>query len=386
MTTAKYFSSAQSILPALSGQAGALKAILKACLVDGAGSQTVTINVASGVATVTFPTAHGMLQWQSVSVAGATPTALNGEATVLSTPSSTTLTYATTAANGSATGTITAKLASAGWQELFTGTNLTALKPTATDATGGVLRVDDTGTTTARVVGYGSMSDINTGVGPFPLTSQISGGGYWSKSGTSDSTVRPWFLVADSMGFYLAVSPQGTDRYTLYWFGDVASLKSGDVWRCMLSCDVTSSVSATAVPEGCAGYGGRTARAGAYIMRASSGIGASASVQRIGQGQNGSSADAYSGTSGYSIVGSGPNPANGGLLLTPLELIVTGSRGALPGLYHVRSDWDNTFASGTIVDGTDDMSGHKLLALRVAPPSGSVVAGTVFMDISSWSR
>ena len=70
-----------------------------------------------------------------------------------------------------------------------------------------------------------------------------------------------------------------------------------------------------------------------------------------------------------------------------LELFALGMRGSLPGLLHPVQDCGNAFASGAIVEGTDGLEGRKLLALRVAPPSGSQTAGTVFLDITGpWSR
>jgi hypothetical protein len=33
-----------------------------------------------------------------------------------------------------------------------------------------------------RASGYESMSDVNTGTGPFPTAAQVAGGGYWEKS------------------------------------------------------------------------------------------------------------------------------------------------------------------------------------------------------------
>ena len=193
--------------------------------------------------------------------------------------------------------------------------------------------------------------------------------------------------MADERGFYFCVLPSGGSFYTVYWAGDVASLKSGDAWSFMLAGDVADRTAATSTPDGCMGYGGRSARAGAYMPRASAGLGGSVQVQRIGQAQNGATTDVYSGASGYSMAGDGPNPANNGLLLTPLELIVNGSRGVAPGLYHARNNWAATFASGTIVDGTDDLAGRRLLALRVGPAVGSLQTGTVFIDLTGpWSR
>ena len=290
--------------------------------------------------------------------------------------------------DGAATGTITSKAAPAGWQELFAGalTNVIALKPSVVEATGCVLRVDDTGTINARVRAFESMSDISSGSGSVPLDSQVSGGLWWPKSGTANATARPWRLFADERGFYLAVAPQGDDRFTVVWAGDVASLKSGDAYGYLLTGNQSDQTAAVSVPDGCCGYSHRSARGGAYLARAHTAIGEAVAAQRIGAHHNGSAADVYAGSAGYAW-GVYPNGANNGLLVSPLELYALSLRGSLPGLLHPVQDCGTAFASGSMIGGTDDLAGRKLMAIRVAPPSGSVAAGTVFMDMTGpWSR
>ena len=122
------------------------------------------------------------------------------------------------------------------------------------------------------------------------------------------------------------------------------------------------------------------------MARASAGLGGSLFVQRVGQAANSANTTSWSGSAGYSIAGTGPNPANNGLLLTPLEVIGSGVRGTVPGLWHARSDWGSTFTTGTMVDGTDDMAGRRLLVVRPGAPAGSS-DGTAFIDLTGpWSR
>ena len=225
------FDSSQVGAPVLSGSAGALRAVLKACLVDGFGAGPVaTLTVSGGIATATYAGAHPFKVGYVALFAGATPAGLNGNKVILSAPGTSVSFAAPGVPDGAATGTITSKAAPAGWQELFAGAlaNVIALKPSVVEATGCVLRVDDTGTINARVRAYEAMSDISTGVGMTPLESQAAGGLWWPKSATANATARAWILVADARGFYLAVAPAGGDRYTLLFAGDIASLKSGD--------------------------------------------------------------------------------------------------------------------------------------------------------------
>lgn len=386
-TSVKVFASTDPGALVLSGTAGALSTLLKTYLVDGRGSGAVaTLNVTAGVATATYSAGHPFAVGSVGEFAGATPSGLNGQKRILSVATNSVTFAAPGIADGAATGSITSKLASAGWQQVFSATNITCLKPTVVEATGCVLRIDDTGTTNARVRAYEAMTDVSTGVGPTPLESQLAGGMYWPKSSTASATARTWYLVADERGFYLAVAPAGSDRYTLLFAGDIASLKSGDAYGYLLTGNQADQTNTSAVPDGCVGYSHRSARTGAYLVRSHTAIGQSTAAQRLGAHHNGSTADAYAGTSGYSW-GTYPNGPNNGLLTGPLELVAQGIRGTLPGLLHPVQDLGAAFANGGIVEGTDDLAGRRLLAIRTAPPSGAVTAGTVFLDTTGpWSR
>ena len=382
------FDSTMTGAPVLSGTAGALRAVLKACLVDGFGAGAVaTLTVSGGIATATYAGAHPFKVGYVAQFAGATPAGLNGDKVILSVTGTSVTFAAPGVPDGAATGTITSKAAPAGWQELFAGalTNVIALKPSVVEATGCVLRVDDTGTTNARVRAYEAMSDISTGVGMTPLESQAAGGLWWPKSATANATARAWILVADARGFYLAVAPLNAERYTLLWAGDISSLKSGDAYGYLLTGNQTDQTGSNSVPDGCCGYSRRSARTGAYLVRDYTAIGQSTAAQRLGAHHNGSTADVYAGTAGYSL-GAYPNGANNGLLTGALELHAAGLRGTLPGLLHPVQDCGTSFATGATVGGTDDLAGRRLLAIRTGPPAGGTV-GTVFIDTTgNWGR
>lgn len=387
MTSVKHFHSALPGAPVLSGTAGTLLAVLDACLVTGFGLKTAdSLTVASGVATMTFSTGHSFAPGTIALIEGATPAGLNGEKRILSTAANSVTFAATGIADGAATGTISAKLAPAGWEKAFSGTNVAAYRPSDVTGTRMYLRVDDSGTTNARVVSYEAMTDISTGTNPIPLAAQVAGGLWWPKSATANATARGWRVFADSRGVYVALEPNGGDRWQLMFAGDIASLKSGDAYGWLVNGNTADMSNSSSVPQGCMGYSGRSARAGGYLARAHTGIGQAVEVLRVGSHHNGGTADVYAGTAGYAF-GSYPNGPNNGLLTGALELVESaGIRGSAPGLLHPLHNVSGSFATGAAVDGTNDLVGRRLMALRTQP-SLTNGGGTVFVDVTGpWSR
>ena len=229
----KWFSSNMRGAPTISGTAGSRIAALDACLITGFGAVTATgVTVSGGIATVGVPSGQTFAQHAVVLISGATPSALNGEHRVL-TSSSTQITFATTAADGAATGTIEIRYAPVGgWDKVFTGTNKAVYR--SADVTGHrhYLRVDDTGTTFARLRGYESMTDVDTGTGPFPTDALMSGGGYWWGSSAASSAAVRWKLFADSRVLLSAIAPYSNNSTTtiaapLRGFGDPIALRPG---------------------------------------------------------------------------------------------------------------------------------------------------------------
>ena len=215
-----------------------------------------------------------------------------------------------------------------GWTKAFTGTNLAAYRQ-GSGSNGFFLRIDDTGTTSARSVGYETMSDINTGTGPFPTSSQVSGGLYLVKSGTADSTARPWSIVFSEKLFHLLVSTDSSStgvNSAGHTFGDIKSYKSGDVYA-------TIHIASTSTL-----YSGNTLTAlvsvtntttGHYLCRSYTQIGSSLACGKHSDGVKGSSSTVGLGNMTY------PNPEDGGLYLAPIWAHESAGnvRGEIPGLW-----------------------------------------------------
>lgn len=236
-TSVKFALSDMVGAPIMTGAAGSLIALLDAVLVNGWGVQTATqVVVASGVATATFPANHAAWVNSVVTVAGATPSVLNGEQKIIDVVPNK-VRWATTAPDGTATGTITVKMAPAGWSKPFSGANLAVYRSANPQANGHYLRINDADPKFARVVGYETMTAISTGTGLFPTAAQASGGGYWYKAVTAGTTAMRWALVADSRMFYFLpvayTAYEGQDAYRspqFIYFGDPINLAPVDPW------------------------------------------------------------------------------------------------------------------------------------------------------------
>ncbi|ABM33455.1 hypothetical protein QRO08_03805 [Paracidovorax citrulli] len=383
------YDSSMAGAPVLSGVAGAMRSVIKACLVDGFGAGAVSsLNVSSGVATAKFAAAHPYRIGTVVQIAGATPAALNGQQRVLSVASDSITFAAAGVVDGAASGTITHKVAAAGWQELFVGqlADTIVLQPTVPEATGCVLRINDTGSTTARVVGYESASDINTGTGPFPTAAQVGGGLYWPKSGTASSAARTWRCIASSRWLLLWIAPMdGATHGCLFAFGDVLSYRSADAYGCALFGAASADVTTTPAPVGgCLGYGhaGASGSGDVFVARAATALGGAIAAKKVAAHNI---TQGYSGTSGYNSNSYAyPSPVDFGLRLAPVEIAAgTALRGRLPGVYHCAQVLGDAFNSGDTVAGEGAFAGRTLLALRCgAPSAGLSLAGTVFIDLT----
>ena len=358
----KIFSSTQAGSPVLNGVAGSLISLLDAVLVTGFGTTNVTsITVLNGIATVVFPASHAFAIDTVALVAGATPVLLNGEKRVLS-RTSTGMTYATTAPNGVATGTITARVAPAGWEKLFTAANKACYRSLSPESTKMILRVDDTGTTSARVTGYESMTDVDTGTGLFPSIPQIAAPGlWWSKSSGADTSARKWDMYADHMGFYyfpqnsLSALKQGN------YFGDILSNKSNDPYACVLRAftgDASGSVNART--DELVYHDGGIVMGGLYMARASHSLGGSDRVFSCLTVISGVPINNFIGAIGFPF----PSPVDNGLHLYRLQIHnpTHGVRGYFPGIQGSNQLVNAAFNDNDVVLGTGSMVGTKVLA------------------------
>lgn len=376
--------------PVLSGTVGALIALLDAFLLNGWGLVTATgINVAGGIATVSLNAGETFEVGAVVLVAGATPAALNGEQRVL-TASAAAITFATTAADGAASGTITIKYAPQGsWEKPFAGTNLAVYR--STDVTGARMyyRVQDTSTTAARIVGYVSMTGVSTGTGPFPTSAQRSGGSYWPKSTVAGSTPIPYLLAADSRAVLASIcagAPNGAGYVNapVYGFGDMVPLNpAGDSWCgavAFAASDWMYSPSPSSLSAGSADV--------VYMARAHTGTGASLAVKVASYCQSPSVASGVD-----ALLGTYPSAVDGRLLLSRRFVGVGAAdmtpRAEVPGLLSCpQTVAHDAFMRLDKVQCAGDLAGRTLRATQTLdnamdyPVEASGASGVSFIDVT----
>ncbi len=217
----KLFHSAQVGAPTLTGQIGSLVALLTACLVDGYPTITVTsVTRDGGVVTVVTESAHGFNTGDYARIAGASEAAYNIE-TLVTRVNATTFTFAVTGSPATpATGTVTVRRTSAGWERAFTGENKAVYR--AKSGLRHYLRVVDDassagGAREAQLQGFRTMSSVDAGEERFPSTAQKAAL-YAYKSSGSDASSRPWVLIADERFFYLGIQEADSPTNKL-WYG-----------------------------------------------------------------------------------------------------------------------------------------------------------------------
>lgn len=387
-TSVKFYREDFPGAPVLNGVAGSLIGLLDACLCTGFGLRSATsLVVAGGVATLTLASdvKNGNLLNSVILVAGSSIAALNGEQRVTAV-SSTELKFATAAADGTASGSITVKTAPAGWEKKFSGTNKAVFRSLSPESLGMHLWVDDAGSTHCKVRGFESMADVDTGTGPFPTTPQSATGGSWIKSYASGAR---WDLFADARAFIYAPVPSSGNQpthivQTQYFFGDFLPYRSGDAFAAVLFSSV-SDTGSSAVYYGGALFGGQGAANGmCRFARSYSAVGSA--VEAFGTPTAGAPTQA-SGTDGY--FGVFPTPTDGGLRLTQMQLTEVAAvgasnavlRGALPGVFYApQSGLGTYFQRGD----TTTATGRRLYTVTVSSDvtNVGVQGGRGFVDIT----
>lgn len=396
-TSVKHFLSTMAGAPVLSGTVGSGIAWLDALLVNGFDTKTLSsLTVAGGVATAAFTGSHSAILDSVIAVGGVSGgpsgfAGLNGEQKVTGRPTANTLTFATAAADGTYTGTITIKIAPLGFTKPFSKTNVAVYKSGDMTSNGMFLRVDDSNAQSMRVIGYESMTDVDTGTNLFPTTTQLSGGMYWHKSTLASAAAVAWSLLGDSKTFYHSIRSGFSqnaqfDIGTLWGFGDLTALRaSGDAYATFVA---GSSLATASSVDGCLGNNSQSLT---YVARGYTALGA-AVVGNANHWGGSISATSYSGVT--AILGVFPNRVDGAMYMarefwTPSGLMEP--RGEFPGLNRVlQSGLYDVFKTGDRVPGAGLLLGRNLVAVTCVGTTGTTKSnvstssntGIVFFDVT----
>lgn len=344
-TTVKHFFSTMTGVGTMHNAAGTMITVLDQFLVDGFGTVTAaSLVVSSNVATVTVNAGHNFAMCGNtgpvITIAGATPSALNREWRIASVTSSTVFTFVTAdIADQTATGTITATRSPAGWSKVYSGTNKAVYR--APDGLRFYLRVldDNSSNYHARVRGYESMSDVDTGTGPFPTDAQISGGVYFYKA-QSASGQSPFFMAADRRGFYFfSDSVRNGDWSGGMFFTDlIADISTDNFYSHLCAAEtVTVNTKLATLYDATAGYLARS-----YTQLSGSTTGYRGGPKILTGSGYGSYACDY------------PSAALGDVLLVPVDCWESYvRRGDMPG-YYAPMTKTNVIPNWTILEGVVD--------------------------------
>jgi hypothetical protein len=392
----KVFHAGQAGAPKLVGANGSLITVLDAVLVNGYNSVKVTgITRSDNTATVTTDTAHGLLTGDSVVIAGADQADYNVEA-VVSVVDLTHFTY--TVANSPdtpATGnTITATRASAGFDKVYSDTNKAVYRSRDPSGSRPYLQVIDDGTTAggareAKIRGYLTMSDVNTGTEPFPTPAQYANGLFAYKTATISNDARPWVLITDGKNIYFQAcmdqSPatmQAMGGY-FWWvaFGDIISTRANDPYTAFLAgchaANCQTNTNAGWCHNGFSAPAVRTANPqspSCYIVRSFNQTTGAVIMNQMGHGwdQNGL---------GQAAIFPYPNPIDNGFMMTPLLCMQGGVlRGRMPGVFEpLQGRCLNQF---DIIENVEGYPGRKFMALWLYALNSNSSTGMLMFDIT----
>ncbi len=234
-----------------------------------------------------------------------------------------------------------------GWTKPFSDTNKAVYKQPA-GTNGFYLRVVDTGTTdqSPRARGYETMSDVDTGTGPFPTVAQETGDGViFSKSQYASN--GQWRCITDGKIFYLGFLMQTYVIWAWNIFGDFQSYLPGDQYNTVLMDSTDFNV-----------IGHLNTARKAYIPRSIAQTGGAVAAGKTA-GYDVYPSASLGGGNGISY----PTPGYSGMLLSPIYLSdITPAmvRGVLPGIWNILHDTTlPAFVHGDTFDGTGNLLGRS---------------------------
>lgn len=375
----KVYTSSQIGAPVMNGVVGSLIGVLDACLVNGYAAAAVeSITVSDNTATVKTTAAHGFAEGDYALIAGAAEDDFNGEFKVRLVDSLRFSYPLYNASASAATGSITVKRPSAGWEKPFALPNQGVYR--AKEGNRHYLHVNDSASTAggvreAAMRGYRAMSAIDNSQEPFPTVAQKGPGVMVYKTTGADTSPRPWYVIADERFFYLGI--QIADNTV----GSIFTGGSWPYWHCFgelafpfLDDDPYNTVIAGMANSN--SIGDAYQNNGVFIPsnRDSSGNNGNAGYLLRGFGmlegvpvQYRNMGHCWDETAiGEAQCFPYPHKADNGMMICPIRCTSeNGLRGYLPGFYEsMHGNVTGSIGMGAIIDGEFlGLEGRKLIAL-----------------------
>jgi hypothetical protein len=231
-----YIHSAMTGAPQFSSGARTVADVLAAVLVNGFNVQAPSSAAASGgVLTLNYPSAHGYEALAHIELSGASVSGANGVWRVAGVPAGNQLTVAIPGlADGSVGGTMSTKVAPAGWTEPFTANSTTRVFRMGS-GNQRYLRIVQSAAATAAARAYEAMTALSTGTGPFPTAAQEAGNGTLFGSPNPIDSAVGWWALAGPDFFYLQKIYTVDTGWGSCFFGDISEpVKAADAYHTVL--------------------------------------------------------------------------------------------------------------------------------------------------------
>jgi hypothetical protein len=227
------------------------------------------------------------------------------------------------------------------------------------------------------VAGVGSP--VGSGSGQFPTAAQLLTTGHVviRKSTTADATARQWIMFADSTTLYFhALTGDAAGTYFSFMFGDIYSLKStADLYRCAIIGRYAENSATGAGAEGLDNFSlVGSANNGNFMARTYGGGGASITIGKHGD---------YALTSGSGFLAGTaqtPNGPDNSYYIAPMwvtEPSASTIRGRLRGMYEMCHPIAS-FSDGQTISGSGDYAGKTFQVVKQ-----SAASGMYLMEISN---
>jgi hypothetical protein len=235
----------------------------------------------------------------------------------------------------------------AGWTEIYTAGNVAWFRPSVVTGNRFPLRVSDDAAQDCRLVGYVQHNaGTDTGIGPFPTDTQVSGGLWLRGSSSADTTGRPWLCVVWDRGFRIIVWHKGavTDAGSFLFTDLLDTRVPGDAYATIIKGNIGTYINNTSQPAS------RTS--GLYIAGPYTQGNVSTAVAFSYMPMSAETSDWFSTDSGYTGY---PDPFNGVPVVWPVYVLEQKTvRGRVPGHWgHSYShDLPATLPAGTVPDRT----------------------------------